>query len=284
MAFMPEATRPGSSVQLNQEGEKRRRSDRVLAPIPIRIIANDASGVAFTEDAITVSFNREGARISLTHTLLLDDIILVLNKKTKLEEEFRVVGAFQQVTSERREWGVEAVNPDANIWGIDFTSPSEGLQPKALIECGGCKHLVQSPLSSIQYDVLLAVGMISLNCDRCKETTRWKPSQQTALPEILNAIPKQAAEQTGTRRAKRIKLVMRLRVRNAWGVTDVAQTRGVSKLGLCFLSSKIFSKDDIISIILPFTTGSVPVETKGKVIWTANTQSEFYYGVEYIKK
>jgi hypothetical protein len=281
---MSETPGPGSPVQVERESEKRRRSDRVLAPIPIRVIANDASGVAFSEDAVTVTFNREGARISLTHTLLVDDVILVLNKKTNLEEEFRVVGAFQQVTGDRREWGVEAVNPDANIWGIDFTPPSEELRPKALIECGGCKHLVQSPLSSIEYDVLLAIGMISRNCDRCKETTRWKPSQQTALPEILSSVPKKPAVQTGTRRVKRINLVMRVRVRNAWGVVDVAQTRNVSKLGLCFLSTKVFSKHDEVSIVLPFAAGSVPVETKGRIIWTANTQGGFYYGVEYLKK
>ncbi len=281
---MSETPGPGSPVQLDRESEKRRRSDRVLAPVPIRVIANDMSGTAFSEDAVTVSFNREGARISLTHTLLVDDVILVLNKKTNLEEEFRVVGAFQQVTGDRREWGVEAVNPDANIWGIDFTPPSEELQPKALIECGGCKHLVQSPLSSIEYDILLAIGMISRNCDRCKETTRWKPSLQTAMPEILSAVPKKPAAQTGTRRVKRINLVMRVRVRNAWGVIDVAQTRNVSKLGLCFLSTKVFSKNDEVSIVLPFAAGSVPVETKGRIVWTAKTQGGFYHGVEYLKK
>ena len=273
-----------TQVRIGSEGENRRRTDRVLAPTPIRVIGNDMSGVAFSEDAVTISFNRQGARISLTHTLLVDDIILILNKKTNLEDEFRVVGAFQQVSGDRREWGVEAVDQDSNIWGIEFAQPSEELQPKALIECGGCKHLVQSPLSSIEYDVLLAVGMISRHCDRCKETTRWKPSTQTVLPEILDAIPAKPGQQTGTRRVKRIKLVMRVRVRNAWGTTDVAQTRDVSKLGLCFLSGKIFSVNDEVSLVLPFTAGSVPVETKGKVVWTRTSSGGHYYGVEYIKK
>lgn len=273
-----------SQIQFDAERDKRRRTDRVLAPAPIRVIGNDMTGVAFSEDAVTVSFNMQGARISLTHSLLVDDIILILNKKTNLEEEFRVVGAFQQVSGDRREWGVEAVDPKANIWGIDFAQPSEELQPKALIECGGCKHVVQSPLSSIEYDVLLAVGMISRHCDRDKETTRWKPSTQTVLPEILDAIPKKPAAATGTRRVKRIKLVMRVRVRNAWGTVDVAQTRDVSKLGLCFLSAKIFSVGDEVSLVLPFTAGSVPVETKGKVVWSRATTGARYYGVEYMKK
>jgi hypothetical protein len=53
---------------------------------------------------------------------------------------------------------------------------------------------------------------------------------------------------------------------------------------LCFLSTKVFSKHDEVSIVLPFAAGSVPVETKGRIIWTANTQGGFYYGVEYLKK
>src|SRR5438046_8009539 len=83
----------------------RRRSDRILAPVRIRVIANDASGVSFAEETVTVSFNQQGARISLTHSLLVDDIILVKNQVNDVEEEFRVVGGFQQVFGERREWG-----------------------------------------------------------------------------------------------------------------------------------------------------------------------------------
>ena len=65
---------------------------------------------------------------------------------------------------------------------------------------------------------------------------------------------------------------------------DVAQTRDVSKLGLCFLSPKVFSVGDEVSLVLPFTAGSVPVETKGKVVWTRATTGARYYGVEYMKK
>src|SRR5512135_2504665 len=119
-----------SPVHFETESDKRRRSDRVLGPTQIRVIGNDMSGVAFSEDAITVSFNQQGARVSLTHTLLVDDVILILNKKTNLDDEFRVVGAFQQVSGGRREWGVEVVDPKSNIWGIDFVQPSEELQPK----------------------------------------------------------------------------------------------------------------------------------------------------------
>jgi hypothetical protein len=246
-------------------------------------MGSDATGIAFSEDTVTVSFNQQGARISLTHSLLSDDVILILNKTNNREEEFRVVGAFQQVIGDRREWGVEALNPENNIWGVEFTLPPEGLQPKALIECAACKKAVQSFLSSIEYDVLLAIGMISRHCDRCKETTRWRPSEQTLLPEMIETGPKPPAQLTEQRKARRLKLVMRIRVQNSWGVTDVAQTRDVSKAGLCFLSAQRFNVGDEISVVLPYASNQVPVYTKGRIAWSALCKGGRYYGVAYLR-
>jgi len=263
--------------------QTRRRSDRILAPVPIRVIANDANGVAFSEDAVTVSFNQQGARISLTHSLLLDDVILILNKQTNIEEEFRVVGAFDQVIGDRREWGVEALNTESKMWGVEFAAPSEELQPKALIECGGCKRVVQTPLSSIEYEILLSVSMISRHCTRCNETTRWRPSASTELPEMVEVETRAAAPAGERRSAKRISLVMRIRVRSTWGLIDIAQTRDVSKTGLCFFSGKIFNVSDEVFIILPFAANSVPVETKGQIVWSAQANTGRYYGVKYLR-
>jgi len=263
--------------------EQRQRTDRVLAPVRIRVIGNDVSGVSFSEDTVTVSFSQSGARISLTHSLLPDDIILIRNIVNDTEEEFRVVGAFQKVFGDRREWGVEALNPESEIWGIAYTPPVEGVQPKVLIECAACKKAIQGPLSSIEYDVLLATGLISRHCDRCNETTRWRPSDQPVTSEMIQKDT-QAAPSTDRRKARRLKLVMRLRIRTSWGVTDIAQTRDVSKAGLCFLSSKIFNVGDEVFITLPFADSQAPVETLAKIIWTLpGAASGRFYGVCYIK-
>src|SRR5574337_597751 len=188
--------------------EQRRRTDRVLAPVRIRVIGNDVSGVSFSEESVTVSFSAGGARISLTHPLLPDDIILIKNLANDIEEEFRVVGAFQQVFGGRREWGVEALNPASGIWGIDYAPPREGLQPKVLIECAACRNATQSPLSSIEYDVLLATGLISRHCDRCKETTRWKPSDQPVTSEMIRQISRQRPQVAERRKSRRLQLIM----------------------------------------------------------------------------
>lgn len=261
----------------------RRRTDRILAPVRIRVIGNDASGVSFAEETVTVSFNQQGARISLTHSLLPDDIVLVKNLQNDIEEEFRVVGGFQQVFGERREWGVEATNTSSEIWGIEFTQPAEGLQPKVLIECAACKRPAQAALSSIEYEVLLATSLISRHCDRCAETTRWKPSTQTDAPELLLSSKPQPGHGE-QRKTKRLKLTMRVRVRNDWGVADIAQTRDVSKAGLCFVSTQRFEVGEQVYITLPFADMQVPVETKSKIVWSAEGSAGKFYGVAYVKK
>ncbi len=261
----------------------RRRSDRILAPVRIRVIGSDASGVAFAEESITVSFNQQGARISLTHSLLPDDIVLIMNLENGIEEEFRVVGGFQQVFGSRQEWGVESVNPTSGIWGISFSPPAEGLQPKVLIECGACKRAAQSPLSSIEYDVLLSTGLISRHCDRCGETTRWRPSEQPITAEIIASSVQGPPKSGEQRKARRLKLAMRIRVRNAWGQADIAQTRDVSKAGLCFVSSMRHQVGDTVYITLPFADNQAPIETAAKIVWSAESSVGRFYGVCYQK-
>jgi hypothetical protein len=242
------------------------------------------SGVSFAEETVTVSFNQQGARISLIHSLLPDDIVLVKNLENGVEEEFRVVGAFQQVFGNRREWGVEALNPESGIWGVEFSPHDDSVQPKVLVECAACKTAAQSTLSSIEYEVLLATGLITRHCDRCNETTRWRPSTQEMTEEIQVRSKKTASPETREpRRTRRIKLTMQLRVRNAWGVLDIAQTRNVSKAGLCFVSSQRFSVSDDVYITLPYAKNQAPVETRGRIIWSADGATGRFYGVEYIR-
>lgn len=262
----------------------RRRTERILAPVRIRVIGNDVSGVSFAEETVTVSFNQQGARISLTHSLLPDDIVLVKNLENGVEEEFRVVGAFQQVFGARREWGVEAVNPGSGIWGVEFAPGDDSAQPKVLIECAACKTPARSTLSSIEYEVLLATGLISRHCDRCNETTRWKPSDRAVTAElVVRSIKSASAGGQGVRRTRRLKLSMQLRVRNAWGVVDIAVTRDVSKAGLCFISTQRFSPGDEIYITLPYAQNQPPMETRGRIVWTAEGAAGRFYGVEYLR-
>jgi hypothetical protein len=263
----------------------RRRTERILAPVRIRVAGNDATGISFAEETVTVSFNQQGARISLTHSLLPDDTVLLKNLETGQEEEFRVVGAFHHVFGNRHEWGVEAINPESSIWGSEVTSAADPVQPTVMMECAACKAAEQSTVSRIEYDVLLATGLISRHCERCNETTRWKPSQPPSPSGLFDRSANLSAldGRLDQRRTRRLKLIMQLRIRTEKGVVDVALTRDVSKTGLCIVSTQRFSVGDELYATLPQSHTQTPVETRTKVVWTAEGTAGRFYGIEYMR-
>ena len=262
---------------------ERRRSGRILAPLPIQVIGQDAVGRSFIEETVTVCVNQEGARISLTRSLIADDIVIIKSLQNGIEGEFRVVGGFQQVIGDRREWGVEALDQKANIWGVEFDPPGGEDQQRILIECSACQRAALSPLSSIEYDVLLATGAISRHCDRCDQTTRWKPSTQHLTPEMVATGSRLAAIQIEKRKEKRQPLSLHIQVRDSRGASYVADTRDVSKGGICFATTQLFQVGDEVHIAFPFSDRHAPVERKGKIVWAAPRGNARVYGVSYVK-
>jgi Tfp pilus assembly protein PilZ len=260
-----------------------RRSGRILLSLPIQVAGQDASGNTFVEEAVTVLCNQHGGRISLTHSLIADKTVLIKNLQNGIEERFRVVGGFEQSLGGRREWGVEALDPKSKIWGMDFGPPEAEDQLKALIECAACKRAALSPLSSIEYDLLLATGMISRHCGRCGETTRWKPSKQQLTPEMIAPKPRLAAVKKEMRREKRLDLSVHVQVRNARGASYDGETQDISCSGLCFATPQGFEVGDEVYISFPFSDRHAPLWKVGKIAWAAVRPNVRVYGVSFVK-
>ena len=261
-----------------------RRSDRILWPVPIRVTGTDSQGVAFVEDTVTVSVNRHGARISLTHLLPLDNIILIRNQTNGIEEGFRVLPGGEQVFGDRWEWRLEATKADSKIWGIEFSQTAEDTKPKVLIECDACKNMAYSTLTSMEYALLLNLGVISHHCTACGQTTRWKPSAEPSAAVVASRTVKPAPPGSMARKARRLDLAMRVYIRNQRGVEDAVQTRDVSKTGLSFLSSREFKVGDVVVIDIPFADRPGPSEAKGKILWSTQSALGRVHGVNYVNE
>jgi hypothetical protein len=259
-----------------------RRSDRILWPVPIRVTGTDSQGIAFAEETVTVSVNQHGARISLTHSLSPGNIILIRNQTNGIEEGFRVIPGGEQVFGDRWEWRVEATRPNSRIWGIEFNPPVEDTQPKVLIECDACKNMAYSALTSMEYGLLLNLGVISHHCTTCGQTTRWKPSVEPKGAVGAIRTVKLAPPGSMARKARRVDLAMRVHIRNQRGVEDAVQTRDVSKTGLCFVSSRDFKVGDVVAIDIPFSDRPGPSEAKGKILWSTQGSLGRVHGVNYI--
>ncbi len=252
----------GSAV----EKARRRRSDRILAPLHIHVTGKDPSGMPFEEDALTVIINQHGAAISLAHILYPEQGLRIRNLENGIEADFRVVGELRRVLGDRREWGVEVLDADSGIWGVDFGQPPEASQPKALISCAECKTASLTIISSDEYQVLLHTGLMSHHCERCGQTTRWKASEQAAAAGEFVAGTNPAPEVIERRKHPRRRLTMLLPVRSQDGSVVTVQTVDASKGGICFLSASTFHVGEVVWLMLPFTTGAGPVETKGRIV------------------
>ncbi|MBZ5516276.1 MAG: PilZ domain-containing protein [Acidobacteriia bacterium] len=252
----------------------RRRSDRIFTMIPIWVSATDALGLPFEEKASTVNINGQGACITLAHSLLPQTLVQIKNLENGRREEFRAVGVVHRVFGDRQEWGVAAVRPKSDIWGVEFTLPAEGLQPKVLIQCTACRKEVLNPVSRIEYRVFLSTGCFSRYCDQCGETTRWGPGEITLPTERID---------NERRKHLRRKLTMRLTIRSHGNRTDLVQTIDVSTSGLCFMSKGAYQVGDEIYLTLPFPEKHAAEETKGRIMWAREEAIGRFYGVLYMK-
>jgi len=206
-----------------------------------------------------------------------------MNPQTGIEEEFRVVRECQQVFGERQEWCVEATNENSKIWGIDFNQPSEESKAMVLIECEACKNTAYASLTSMEYRVLLSVGMISHHCNFCDQTTRWKPRVAAPLSDGIAVNGQPVFSDSKRRKMRRLGMVMRVHVRNGNDIAETVQTRNVSKGGLRFAGSRDFRVGDDIFITFPFSDTGNPAEVKGKVRWSVQGVSGRSYGVGYVE-
>lgn len=96
-----------------------RRSKRLGLQFRVRVHGKDALGEPFHEFTEVVSVSAHGALLALGTTVQKGQTIVVENKSTRKEREFRVVyvGAAQQ-----GKWrvGIEFVQDPADFWGIHF--------------------------------------------------------------------------------------------------------------------------------------------------------------------
>ena len=271
---------PESGQTLNSRSN--RRSDRILTPISIRVSGVDASGVPFEEDTITVSVNKHGACISVQNLLRPEQEITIHNLENGVTSKFRVVGELRQVFGARREWGVETLCPECNIWGLEFGLPADDPQPKVLISCVECKNGTLSPLSPIQYDVLLYTGVISRHCERCGQTTRWLPSGNSPEPQVIARALRPVPGALERRKHRRTPLTMLFRVRNENGEIETGQTLDASKGGVSFVSKRTYQVGEWLYFTLPSDNPN-PTETRGCVVRVELGQRGTIYGVRFEK-
>jgi hypothetical protein len=106
----------------------RRRSQRVLMQVPIRIRGTDVQGKDFEELTETLAINAHGALVLLTARLVSGGLVHMRHNKTEEEQECHVA-FLGPVRSGKAEIGLEFTTPRPTFWRVAF--PPEDWTPKS---------------------------------------------------------------------------------------------------------------------------------------------------------
>jgi hypothetical protein len=106
----------------------RRRSQRVLMQVAVKISGNDAQANAFQEETDTLAINAHGALVLLHARVTSGSILKLQNKRTGEEQECHVA-FLGPVRGNKAEIGLEFSSARPSFWRIAF--PPEDWSPRS---------------------------------------------------------------------------------------------------------------------------------------------------------
>jgi hypothetical protein len=115
----------------------KRRSQRVLMQVAVRIRGTDAQGKSIDEETETLAINAHGALVMLQARFTSGSKILLQHKRTQEEQECHVV-FLGPVRAGKAEIGLEFSSPHPTFWRVAF--PPEDWTPKHPEARGATSH------------------------------------------------------------------------------------------------------------------------------------------------
>jgi len=106
----------------------KRRSQRVLMQVGVRIRGKDTQGKDFEESTETLAINAHGALVLLTARVTSGSVVQMKHNRTEEEQECRVA-FLGPVRSGKAEVGLDFSQPRPTFWRVAF--PPEDWSPKS---------------------------------------------------------------------------------------------------------------------------------------------------------
>lgn len=269
---------------------KQRRSDRIVAQIPLVLSGVDVLGETFTDPAQTIVIARYGAKILTKRKLAPQLEISVRSLMTNEDAEVRVIGCVLEDPT-GAQYGIELLDPDVNLWGVEFPpyDPNESAIGRILLECVRCKRREIVKLNELQAEVLERSRSLWRECKRCAETSLWKEAWLQAhedLPEPDDAPaqkPEPPKRTRDDRRYGRLDIQMEALIRDPQTWEEVVKTLDVSRGGFRFKSRKHYDLEWNVEVALPRSPGGANIFSAAKIKFVGEVpgEEERIYGVAY---
>ncbi len=277
------------------DAQRTRRSDRISMELAIQVSGSDGLGQMFLQDTRTIVLSLHGAKILLKCKLVPEQEITIRCISTKKEADARVAGQIGSCP-EGYFYGVEFLDPNVNLWDIEFPplTDSEQAVARVLLECARCHLRELVYLAALEAEVFEVNHCLSRLCKRCTDVSVWKlstgelPSEQIPLPAAPPpppTPPPASARSENERKEVRVSLSLSACVRHSQYGEEIVKTENVSRGGFRFKSPKQYPAGGVVEVAVPFTRGSGNIFTPARIEHCEELSSEGLrlYGVSYIQ-
>jgi len=278
-----------------------RRSDRVSLTLLLEASGVDSSGKEFKDPARTLLINRTGAVILLERELAPEQRIHLQRRaptEAHRQGDARVVGQFGR-QKEGYLYGVELLDPSADLWGVEFPPSAESLEAVArmLVECSYCRTREVVHLNELELRAFETNRGIARHCKTCGVPSIWTqaPHEDEKKLTARSARSRRAAAdaQAGAppeneqRHRQRLRLQTRLTacVREAGADDELAVCEDISPSGVCFRAKRRYDAGTIVEVAVPYSPDAANIFLPALVIYSEQMPKAglFRHGAEYRK-
>jgi hypothetical protein len=274
-----------------------RRSDRVSLTLLLEVSGKDSFGKEFKEPARTLLINRGGAVIVLDRDLKAEQQIHLRRQaahESHRASDVRVVGQFGR-EKDGYLYGVEILDSNNDLWGIDFPpiAESEEAVARMLLECSYCRSREVAYLNELDLRGFETNRGIARHCKTCGVPSIWtqaphEDEKKLAArargrrgPDGKDELPEGGEQRERTR--IRLKTRLTACVRQAGSDDELAVCEDISAIGMCFRSKRRYDSQSAIQVAVPYSPDAANIFLPARVIYSEEMPKAglFRHGTEY---
>lgn len=274
-----------------------RRSDRVSLTLLLEVSGKDSFGKEFKEPARTLLINRGGAVIVLDRDLKAEQQVHLRRQaahESHRASDVRVVGQFGR-EKDGYLYGVEILDSNNDLWGIDFPpiAESEEAVARMLLECSYCRSREVAYLNELDLRGFETNRGIARHCKTCGVPSIWTQAPHEDEKKLAarsrgrrGLDGKEELPEGGEKRERtRIRLKTRLTacVRQAGSDDELAVCEDISAIGMCFRSKRRYDSQSAIQVAVPYSPDAANIFLPARVIYSEEMPKAglFRHGTEY---
>ena len=277
-----------------------RRSDRVALTLLLEASGRDANGQEFRDSARTLLINRYGAVILLDRELAADQRVHLKRKaptEAHREGEVRVVGKFGK-QAEGSIYGIEIVDGQADLWGVEFPSVAESSEAVArmLLECTYCRSREVVYLNEFELRGFETNRGIARHCKTCGVASIWVQAPHEDEKKLGSRSRGRKAADSGKskfevepggplRKHPRVRTRLTACIRQANTDDELAVCEDISPVGMCFRSKRRYDNNTLVDVAVPYSPDTANIFLPARIVYSEQMPKAglFRHGTKYEK-